>query len=181
LHQSAAFESSPTYNQSLMDRLVSAQAASSRLNAASSQDLLYRLAAQNALSQRSVLSYPSSLSISMGGRAGIDAPNVCDSSASLIRNTNLNMAGLSEQQLRLQLSNMQSGNNNANFIAAMSGNRNIEQESADDVTRNLLRMLQERQAAVAASHPTTALNLADADALALLQQRPGAGNESSRR
>jgi hypothetical protein len=44
-----------------------------------------------------------------------------------------------------------------------------------------LRMLQERQAAVAASHPTTALNLADADALALLQQRPGAGNESSRR
>lgn len=117
----------------------------------------------------------------MGGSAGIDAPVVCDSSASLFRNTSLHMAGLSEQQLRRNLSNIQSGSNNANLVAAMAGNRNVDQGSADDMTRHLLRLLQGRQAAAAASNPTAALNLTDTDTLALSQQRSGTGSDSSRR
>jgi hypothetical protein len=170
-------EASPTYNQSLLDRLVSAQAASSRLAATSSQNLLYRLAAQNAPPHRNVLSYPS-LNVAMSGRAGIDAPVVSDSSSSLFRNTNLTMAGLTEQQLRHNLANIQSGSINANLAAAMVGARNVDQGSADDVTRNLLQMLQERQAA-AASNPTAALNLSETETLALLQQRPGTGSDFS--
>lgn len=91
------------------------------------------------------------------------------------------MAGLSEQQLRRNLSNMQSGSNNASLIAAMGGNRAVDQGTADDMTRNLLRMLQERQAVAGAPNPAATLNLSDPDTLALLQKRAGTGGDSSRR
>ena len=164
LNQPAALESHPLYNQQLLQRLIGLQTESSRHNPQSSQELINRIVAQNVLQHGSVLGNPS-LNIAMGSRVGIDGP-----SSSLFRNPNVNIAELSEQQLRRTLANIQTSGNNANLAAAMASNRNAEHASGD-MTRNLIRILQERQAAAGA-------DLAVPDAL--VHQRPGSGNDSFR-
>jgi hypothetical protein len=183
----SAVDANQTYNQqALVDQLLNTQSTNSGLMSHLSQDLMNRYAAQNSIPQRNLLSFASGNNGTLSGSGRFDASTGGDASTSMYgaaRHPNLSVAELTQQQRQRDFSILQNNDNLANLAGAMANNRDLAVGSTA-MTRNLLRILQDRQAA-AATGSVAATNLTNAETILLQQQQqqqpPGASNDGSHR